>query len=360
MHKLLLSFLLLPLTFVLADSIELRDGTEIEGRILSISPESVVMEVRPTATIVEEKTYARAEVARINRTSADDLAFERLSQAGLPSTADSPGVYEALLESQVRPFMKNFAYSKHMPAVRQLAARIEEEQARVRGGEVKIDGEWIPAGSGVETDPDVRGRLHLASMKQAAQPVAALAAFEILEKESRNTSAYPEAIRLARTRLAEMQTLVARMRADTERRERELSEGLQLASVDRRQIMQQGIDQERAALKTRVEAAKKSGGKWREPLPDPAYLVEMEKSIRQEEDRLGKIDPDPMEEAVAAARTARQQTEAGDFEGASAKLDEAQKLWPQYVLLAPLKESLRKAQEEAALRAAEEEKTSGS
>jgi hypothetical protein len=91
-YKLLLSFLLLPLTFVLADSIELRDGTKIEGKILSISPESVVMEVRPTSTIVEEKTYARSEVDRINRTSADDLAFERLSQAGLPSTADSPEV----------------------------------------------------------------------------------------------------------------------------------------------------------------------------------------------------------------------------------------------------------------------------
>jgi hypothetical protein len=359
-YKLLLSFLLLPLTFVLADSIELRDGTKIEGKILSISPESVVMEVRPTSTIVEEKTYARSEVDRINRTSADDLAFERLSQAGLPSTADSPEVYEALLESQVRPFMKNFAYSKHMPAVRQLAARLEEELARARGGEVKIDGEWIPAGSGTETDPEVRGRLHLAKMKQAAQPAAALAAFEVLEKESRNTSAYPEAIRLARTRLAEMQTLVTRMRADTERRERELSEGLQLASIDRRQIMQQGIDQERAALKTRIEAAKKSGGKWHEPVPDPAYLLEMEKTIRQEEDRLGKIDPSTMDAAVAAAQTARQQAEAGDFAKASANLDEAQKLWPQYVLLASLKESLRKAQEEAARRAKEEEKSSGS
>jgi hypothetical protein len=67
-----------------------------------------------------------------------------------------------------------------------------------------------------------------------------------------------------------------------------------------------------------------------------------------------------MEAAVAAAQTARQQAEAGDFAEASANLDEAQKLWPQYVLLASLKESLRKAQEEAARRAKEEEKSSGS
>jgi hypothetical protein len=157
-----------------------------------------------------------------------------------------------------------------------------------------------------------------------------------------------------------MQTLVTRMRADTERRERELSEGLQLASIDRRQVMQQGIDQERATLKTRVEAAKNSGGKWREPLPDLAYLGEMEKTIRNEEDRLGKIDLGPMEAAVAAARTAEQQLNAGDLGGASASLDEAQKLWSQYAPLASLKESLKKAQDEAARRAKEKEKPSES
>ena len=357
---LLLSLLFLPLSTVRADSIELQDGTTIEGKILSVGPEAVVMEVRPSPTIVEEKTFARTEVARISRTSADDLAFEMLTQTGLPSTADSPEVYEAYLESQVRPFMKEFAYSKHMPAVRRLAAQLEAEQARVRGGEVKIDGEWLPAGPGAEADPEVRGRLELAKMRQTTQPAAALACFEILEKDSRNTSAFPEAIRLARARLAEMQTLVTRMRADTERRERELSEGLQLASIDRRQVMQQGIDQERATLKTRVEAAKNSGGKWREPLPDLAYLGEMEKTIRNEEDRLGKIDLGPMEAAVAAARTAEQQLNAGDLGGASASLDEAQKLWSQYAPLASLKESLKKAQDEAARRAKEKEKPSES
>lgn len=353
MQKLLLfSLLFLPLAGIQADSIELQDGSKVEGKILSITPESVVMEIRPTPTVVEEKTFARTDVARINRTSADDLAFERLEQTGIPATADSPDVYGKILESQVRPFMQQFAYSKHMPAVRKMAADLEAEQARVRAGEIKVNGEWISAGPDAVKDPEVRGRLHLAKMTQAANPAAAMIAFESLEKESRNTSAYPEAVRLARGKMAELQTLVTRMRSETERREKELAEGLKLASVDRRQVMQQGIDQERAAVKARIDTAKKTGGKWREPLPDLAYLGDLEKTIRGESDRLDKIDVETMEAAVTAAGRARGEIASGELAAAQSSLDEASRLWSQHVVLASLRESLKKAQSTATQSAA--------
>lgn len=338
---LLLSLVCLPLATLRAESIELQDGTKVEGKILSVTPESVVVEVRPTPGIVEEKTFARTEVKRIKRTSPDDLAFEKLREAGLPNTADKPEVYEKFLESEVRPFLREFAYSKHVPTVRKMAAEAEAEQARVVAGEVKIDGAWVPAGADAARDPEIRARLQLSKMRQATQPGAALVAFEILEKEGRNTSSYPEAVGFARAKLAELQTLVDRQRTDTQRREKEQAQGLELASIDQRLIIQRGIDQERAAVKSRIEATKKTGSKWKDPLPDVAYLNELEKNIKAEQDRLAKIDIDGMTSAVSAAQKAREEIAAGDSAAASGSIEEAARLWPQYVVLASLRESLK-------------------
>jgi len=357
---LLLSLLCFPLATYATESIELTNGTKVEGKILSVDSQSVVMEVSPSPAIIEEKTFPRDQVAKINRPRPDDLAFDRLSKAGIPNTADSPEVYGKFLESQVQPFMKDFAYSKHMPAVRKMAAEVEAEQERVRAGEVKIEGEWIAAGADTSSDAEVRGRLQLVTMKQSSQPWSGLRAFETLEKESRNSSAYPEAIRLAQGQLSDFMGLITQTRTQAERREKELAEGLQLASIDRRNIMQQGIDEERSAIKSRIEAAKKSGSKWQEPLPDLAYLTALEKQTRTESDRLAKIDLTKMDAAIAVARRAKEEIESGDLVAAEASLGEAQKLWSQHVLLASLKESLKKAQEEAARAAKEQQKPSES
>jgi hypothetical protein len=75
---------------------------------------------------------------------------------------------------------------------------------------------------------------------------------------------------------------------------------------------------------------------------------------------LEKVDTQKLSEAVAKARRAGEQLEAGDLEGAKTSLDEAKTLWPQYGRLAPLQESLKKAQEEAARRAKEEAKPAAS
>ena len=95
-----LGLFLIPLTTWGTESIELQDGTKVEGKILSISSESVVMEVQTTPTIRGEKTYPRADVAKIRRASQDDIAFEEVAAVVVPSTADDPAVYDALLEQK--------------------------------------------------------------------------------------------------------------------------------------------------------------------------------------------------------------------------------------------------------------------
>jgi hypothetical protein len=352
---LLLSLLCLPLATYGTESIELQDGTKIEGRILSVTSESVRIEVQTSPTIRGEKSYPRADVAKIQRAGQDDIAFEEIAQISAPDTADDPAVYDVLLEP-VRIFMRNYAYSKHMPQARQLVATLESERTRLVAGEIKVDGEWISQDTSPAERTELGGRVQLSKMKAAADPAAALAAFEVLEKSQNTSSSYPEAVKVALSSIDKLRANVARTRAELDRRTREQEQGLQLASEDRRLQIEAGIAQEKAAVQAQIDRVRQSGGKWLPVLPDNKVLEDLSKLADSEEARLARIDTAKMSDAVETARTAKEQLEAGDLEQAKANLDEAQKLWSQHVLLASLKDSLKKAQEEAVRQAKEEEK----
>lgn len=352
---LLLSLLCLPLATYGTESIELQDGTKIEGRILSVTSESVRIEVQTSPTIRGEKSYPRAEVAKIQRAGQDDIAFDEIALISAPTTADDPAAYDALLEP-VRTFMRNYAYSKHMPQARQLVATLESERTRLAAGEVKVDGEWISQDTSPTDRVELGGRVQLSKMKAAGDPASTLAAFEELERTSNTASSFPEAVKLALSTIEELRADMSRARAELDRRTREQEQGLQLASEDRRLQMEAGIAQEKAAIQAQVQRVKQSGGKWLPVLPDNKVLEDLSKLADSEEARLSRIDIAKMSDAVEAARTAKEQLEAGDLEQAKANLDEAQKLWSQHVLLASLKDSLKKAQEQAARQAKEEEK----
>ncbi|MEX1010262.1 MAG: PTPDL family protein [Chthoniobacterales bacterium] len=350
---LLLGLLCLPLATLRAEWIELQDGTKVDGTILSVTSETVLIEVQTSPTIREEKSYPRAEVARIQRASQDDVAFAEIAGISAPATVDNPAVYDVPLE-QVRAFMKNYAYSKHTPEARKLASALEAERARVAAGELKIDGAWTEAGVLGPERAELEGRVQLAKIKAASDPGVALASFETLEKNSNTSSSYPESVKLAMAALDKLRASLLRTRADLDRRTREQEQGLQLASVDRRLQMETGIAQEKAAIQAQVDRAKQSGSKWVPALPDAKVLDDLSKLADSEMTRLTKVDTDTLAAGVVAAQEARTQIDSGDLVGAKASLDRAEKLWSQHVLLASLKDSLKKAQEEAARRAKEE------
>lgn len=351
-QKLLFSLLFLPLACFASEWIELQDGTRVDGRILSVTSQTVLMDVQTSAAIREEKSFPRAAVAKIRRASQDDIAFGEVAAITVPATADNPAVYDALLEQKVRPFMKNFAYSKHMPEARRLAATLEAERARVASGEVKVDGEWMAADASPAERTELGGRVQLSKMKKAADPAAAMMAFEVLEKDFSASSSYPESVQLARGKLGELRTSLLRARADLDRRTREQKQGLELASEDRRLQMERGIAQEKAAVEAQIDRARQSGAKWLPVLPDAKVLDDLSKLAEAEDARLSKINIEPMMAGIAAARQARKRLESGELEAAKTSLTEAQKLWPQYVLLASLAETLKKAESQPAQAAA--------
>jgi hypothetical protein len=354
---LFLSLLVLPLASLRAESIELRDGTKVDGKIFSVTADTVLMEVQTSPTIREEKSYPRSEVTKMQRATQDDVAYAEVTALTVPSTANHPAVYDARLE-KVRAFMAKYAYSKHMPEARKLAAALESERARVTAGEVKLDGAWVAADA--DASPAERtelgGRVQLAKMKETSDPIAAMTAFEVLEKNHNTSSAYPESVKVARDSLVKLRTNLLRAQADLDRRNREQEQGLQLASVDRRLQMEQGLAQEMAAVQAQVERTKQSGSKWIPVLPDAKLLADLSGLMESEETRLSKIDIESLAAGATAVNEAQRQLAAGDLTAAQASLEQARKLWPQHVMLASLQESLKKVETEATQNAANTKK----
>lgn len=329
-----------------ADWIELKDGTRMEGEIISVTTESVVIEVQATPTIREQQSVPRAAVVKIQRATMDDLAFADIQKITVPQTADHPGEMEVLL-TQVQPFLAQYAYSKHIGAARQLAKELESERDRLQAGEVKIDGQWFSANEVSGKQSDLRARLQLSKMKQAPDPVTALIAYEGLEKEFATSPTYPEAVELARQTLGALRTAIARVRGELAVVERDRAEGLKLASVDRRQVMENAIAQEKAAIEAKIARAKKSGSKWLPVLPETKLLDDLTKLAESEEQRLAKLDVESMKAASAAAVEAKKQIASGQLADAASSLARAEQLWSQHNQLASLRDELKKAESEA-------------
>ena len=309
-----------------------------------VTPESIIIEVQSTPTIREEKTYPRADVAKFQRSTQDDLAFEEITRTPLPPTADSQDVFDAQLGKAVRKFIEDYPYSKHVGAARKLAADIDAERARIQGGEVKIDGEWIAASEWQSDNGELAARLLLSKMKQEKDPIEVLRSFAVIEKTRNTTSSYPEAIRLAIAQIDSLRTQIPKMRTDLDLRQQQQEQGLALASEDRRILLQQGIEQERASNQAAIEAARASGSKWPPLVADKKALEDLERVADAERTRLAALDTGGMDDAIAATREAEAQIAAGELEQARESLAKSEKLWTQYIRLTAAKEALKNAQ----------------
>jgi len=334
-----------------ADWIELKNGQRLEGTITSVTAESIVINAKTSMPgILEPKTVPRSEVANFKKTvdadvltAPDDIAFSKATKDLPPMTVTDAAVYENLLETRIRPFLKEYAYSKHTSEARKLAAQLESEKKRVSSGEIKADGQWFSAEDSAANPQESSARIQLGLMKQAASSSEALAIFDKLEKQYSGSSAYPDAVEVARLRIADLQKEIPIAQTRLRQHEDQQKQGMALAREDNRAVMQQALAQEQAALKSRLDAAKQGGVKWIPLLPDQKALSELSAITTAESTRLAKMDTVAMKGGIAAAKRAVDQAATGDGDSAKESLAEAQKLWPAYAQLAMLKQMVEKS-----------------
>ncbi|MGE9267039.1 MAG: PTPDL family protein [Verrucomicrobiales bacterium] len=125
-----------------ADTIVLQDGSKLDGKVVEENADNIVVEINVSASIKDRRTFKRSEIKDIIAISPDQKPFEDLQNLvptpdGLPASD-----YQSRIES-ARAFIKSYPSSKHIPAVREIIATLEEELKKAESGALKIVGKWI-------------------------------------------------------------------------------------------------------------------------------------------------------------------------------------------------------------------------
>ncbi|MEM0970445.1 MAG: hypothetical protein AAGJ31_13905, partial [Verrucomicrobiota bacterium] len=161
------------------DKVVLKSGTVLEGTILEESPDQVRIEVL-LGSIKEKKTVPMSEVERIEKAAPDDIAFGELSgMLPTPSLLDASKYAERL--SRVNAFLTNHPTSKHQEAVKKMQSELQEEEKRVKAGDIKLKGEWITAEVREAHRENIEADIFLSKVLGAAKGGNYLAALRALD-----------------------------------------------------------------------------------------------------------------------------------------------------------------------------------
>lgn len=353
-----LRFLIAALPFILcvsaslrADTVVLKSGEKVEGKILKETDTEVTVSVQVTATIKDERVIRRDEIQTMEKVALDEEAWAPLAAVTLGNESLERDEYGRAITA-LQYFVKSFPESTHATLAKQRLDQFFAEEKRVYAGEVKLDGKWLSKDQVQEERVQVAGRILLNRMKHAAsagQLTEAMAIFDQIEKGFPGASGYPDAVELARSILPLLKVAVeqaeARLKQNTEDKKQRLatSKGAEHAQLDAL------IKQENARTDAIIAAAEHAGVKWLplQPAMDRS-LKALASRTASEGQRLNGMKTDKMHESVEASEKAAAKLSVGKFDDADKALSDATSAWPANELAKRLRVKLAEAKNASA------------
>ena len=147
MHSKTLKFFILSILFIVphvyADTIKLKDGTTLEGKILEESPSTIKIEYNVTKNIKDIKSINRSEIKEIDKVSDDEIAFNTIKSLLPTDDLLSTDEYDKILGDKPAKFLALYPSSKHKDSVQKVIDEIKKEKAVTESGGIKLNGKWI-------------------------------------------------------------------------------------------------------------------------------------------------------------------------------------------------------------------------
>lgn len=135
-----------------ADTVKLRDGTVLEGNILSEDESQVTIEAElASGSITKKRTVNKAEIVRIVYLTAEEkaqrvmeMAFQRLLSYRLdPIGSQTLNHYDQVITDVFGRFLAQFPDSPHEAEVRRLQSMWVAERNQVANGSVRFGNDWV-------------------------------------------------------------------------------------------------------------------------------------------------------------------------------------------------------------------------
>lgn len=135
-----------------ADTLKLKDGTQVDGDVLSENDKSVVIEVSfAQGTIATQRTYAKNEIVEISRTPAKEKEKQKMeywygrvmAYQLNPKTSHAVEYYDSVITGIFKRYLSVFPESPHKSEINRLMAQWQAERDQVAANKVKRDGKWL-------------------------------------------------------------------------------------------------------------------------------------------------------------------------------------------------------------------------
>lgn len=290
---------------LIADTIQFRDGTSIEGKLIRETPTSYVIEVPFSKTIKEERIIPIEQVSKIIPTATDQLDFEKIETLiPVPDMQDLDGYKRRMAD--VQAFINDHSESSHVDAAKKMLEVLSSEAAQIEDGGIKFAGRVIPSAEYQSNQLEVDSRIAASGIQrqiQGGQLLQALRKFQSFHEDFHSTKAHADILQLVllaiRSHLAETEAMLTAH----DKRMADRAAFIQRQPIDERRDTEAAIALENQGLEARLKAEKKAGINWVtvDPYCKPA-LQETLNHGRREIERLNQLKNAPSNDVGAMYR----------------------------------------------------------
>ncbi len=351
----LLSAFFTSILTAFGDSVLTKDGQKYEGKIVTETPEFVIMEIPFSETIMEKRNIPRSEIAKLERVSGEDIAFQRLQETPNPDLILSSDQLGELLDGRLRPFVAEFPNFSKLPEVKKRIQTLEAEEKRLEDGEIKIFGMWLsPSEQTAEKYQIEAARIFLEMRNSFDQDAfgVVLNEFSVLSSKYPESIAYIRSIPLARraatSLVRQLDFAIGNLPTTLAKRQ----QSLDLAGIGDRNQVQAALERQDAYAVSLAERAREQKQDFYQILDyDEKGMTQMRLSAQKASQEAAKVDPTPRERAIKAIVQTHSFIESEDLSSAETTTEAIKENWPEYEGLARLEQRI-----DAAKRAAEEKR----
>ncbi len=313
-----------------ADTVFLRNGEKVEGKILSETDAGTTVQIQVTPTIKDERFIKAADIRRVEKVSPDELAWPALSAMALGPESLEISEYRRAA-TLLGDFIVNFSASKHAPAAKEKLVAFEAEAKRVEAGEIKLAGQWLSKEEVERENVQIVGRVLFSRMQRfatAGQFVEAMNTFAALEKEAGGSAAYPDALDLKRQILPALKTAAEQRKVQVKAQAEENKRRLENVTGTERQVVERLQKQQAEAVAAALSAHERGGMPW--PPLNPATEQSIGSLLSKVTSEMNKAVPAPtakMRSSISLAESARAALAAKNIEKADKDITAAKSAW---------------------------------
>lgn len=323
--------LCLSLSCLQADTVYLKDGSQLKGEIIGENPNGVTIEYFATATIKDQKTIAQAEIERVEKATLDQKDFEELGSLDTPATVMDTSFYDPLVDRKIPEFIAKYPDSSRTTELSDRLKTLREERSRVSQGDRRLDSVWITA-SEIASEPYQTGALIKYTYIKAAvasnNAVEALRAYELLEKDYPGAEVMPDAVTTALKQLGVLQSQLEVAKVNGSIELKKFTNAISALRADEAKVLKDGLEREVANAKAKMKAASADGSKFFPVFPKSKEILDaLQALVDGEMKRLSLYNLTDMRSGIASAKDGLRLIKEEKLKEAREKLALSQKLW---------------------------------